>query len=82
MEFYNRNDELEALNTAFESPGHDFYVVYGRRRIGKTALLKQFCRPHPHVYFLASQEAEERQREKFIEQVGRSAGILGRKDGC
>ena len=69
MEFHNRNDELGALNTAFESPGHDFYVVYGRRRIGKTALLKQFCKPHPHVYFLASQEAEERQREKFIEQV-------------
>lgn len=41
MEFYNRNDELEALNTAFESPGHDFYVVYGRRRIRKTALLKR-----------------------------------------
>jgi AAA+ ATPase superfamily predicted ATPase len=69
MTFYNRNDELETLNTAFESPGHDFYVVYGRRRIGKTELLKEFCRQQPHIYFLSAQEAEERQREKFVEHV-------------
>ena len=54
MTFYNRNDELEALNAAFESPGHDFYVIYGRRRIGKTELLKEFCQHRSHVYFLAS----------------------------
>ncbi len=69
MEFYNRDDELEALETAFESQGHDFFVVYGRRRIGKTELLKKFCWGRPHIYFLSAQEAEERQREKFVEQV-------------
>lgn len=69
MTFYDRNEELEALNTAFETPDYGFYVVYGRRRVGKTELLKEFCRDHPHVYFLAAQEAEERQREKFIERV-------------
>lgn len=69
MTFYDRAEELEALTTAFETRGHGFYVVYGRRRVGKTALLKEFCRGHPHVYFLAAQEAEERQQEKFIEHV-------------
>ncbi|WP_281194170.1 ATP-binding protein [Halorubrum sp. F4] len=69
MKFYNRDNELEALNTAYESPGHDVYVVYGRRRIGKTELVKKFCRHRPHIYFLAAQEAEERQRKKFTEQV-------------
>lgn len=40
MTLHNRSTELNALNTAFESPGHDFHVVYGRRRVGKTELLK------------------------------------------
>ena len=69
MTFYDRVDELDALETAFTSPGYAFYVVYGRRRVGKTELLKQFCADHTHVYFLAAQEAEHRQREKFVEQL-------------
>ncbi|WP_277556167.1 ATP-binding protein [Halobaculum limi] len=69
MTFYDRADELDALDTAFESPGHDFYVIYGRRRVGKTELLKEFCADRPHIYFLAAQEAEDRQREKFVEKV-------------
>ncbi len=45
------------------------FVVYGRRRVGKTELLKEFCTDRPHIYFLVAQEAEHRQREKFINQV-------------
>ena len=69
MTFHDREEELSALTTAFETPDHEFYVVYGRRRVGKTELLKEFCRGYPHIYFLAAQEAEERQREKFVEHV-------------
>jgi AAA+ ATPase superfamily predicted ATPase len=69
MTFYDRGDELDALATAFNSPGHVFYVVYGRRRVGKTELLKEFCTDRPHIYYLAAQEAEHRQREKFVEQI-------------
>ena len=69
MTFYDREEELAALSGAFESPGSDVFVVYGRRRVGKTELLKQFCTDRLHMYFLASQEAEHRQREKFIDQV-------------
>lgn len=69
MTFYDRDEELDALNTAFESPDYEFYVVYGRRRVGKTELLKEFCVDLPHIYFLAAQEAENRQREKFVEKI-------------
>lgn len=69
MTFYDRADELEALERAFDSPEHAFYVVYGRRRVGKTALLKAFCRDRPHIYHLAAQEAESRQREKVITNI-------------
>jgi len=69
MTFYDRDDELASLETAYTSPGHAFYVIYGRRRVGKTALLKAFCADRPHLYYLAAQEAEGRQREKFVEQA-------------
>jgi AAA+ ATPase superfamily predicted ATPase len=69
MTFYDRESELDALETAFASPGHEFYVMYGRRRVGKTELLKEFCSDRPHIYFLAAQEAEHRQREKFVQKV-------------
>jgi len=69
MTFYDREDELDTLTAAVESPGSDFVVVYGRRRVGKTELLKEFCANRPHIYFLAAQEAEHRQREKFLDQV-------------
>ncbi|MCH7660141.1 MAG: ATP-binding protein [Euryarchaeota archaeon] len=69
MTLYDREDELAALETAFDSSGHDFFVVYGRRRVGKTELLKEFCADRPHLYFLAAQEAKQRQREKFVERI-------------
>jgi AAA+ ATPase superfamily predicted ATPase len=69
MTFYDREAELDTLTDAVESPGADFVVVYGRRRVGKTELLKEFCTNRPHIYFLAAQEAEHRQREKFLDQI-------------
>lgn len=69
MTFYDREDELAALATGFDSPGYDFFVVYGRRRVGKTELLQEFCTDRPCLYYLASQESETRQREKFVEKI-------------
>ncbi|EMA43473.1 ATPase [Halococcus morrhuae DSM 1307] len=74
MTFYDRDTELEALGRAHDSPTHELYVVYGRRRVGKTELLKRFCADRAHIYFLASQEAEHRQREKFVEQIASYVG--------
>ena len=69
MTFYDREAELDTLKSAFDSSAHEFYVVYGRRRVGKTELLKKLCADRPHIYFLAAQEAEHRQREKFVEKI-------------
>ncbi len=69
MTFYDREEELTALQEEFTSEGHGFYVLYGRRRVGKTALLKEFCAQHPHIYFLAAEEGETRQRNKLVEKI-------------
>jgi AAA+ ATPase superfamily predicted ATPase len=71
MTFYDRAEELDALQTAFASQGQDFYVVYGRRRVGKTALLKEFCVDHPHIYLDTARESRpSREGRVFRRSVG------------
>ncbi len=36
----------------------EFFVLYGRRRVGKTELLQRLCEGHRSVYFLAAQVRE------------------------
>ena len=40
--FIGRERELAALNKLYTSDKFEFIVIYGRRRVGKTALISQF----------------------------------------
>jgi hypothetical protein len=42
--FVDRHEPLRDLETRFRGAAAEFLVVYGRRRIGKSALLREFCR--------------------------------------
>jgi len=44
QQFVNRKGELDALRKAFESDRAELVVVYGRRRVGKTALVLKAAR--------------------------------------
>ena len=54
MKFYDREQELEALRKVEEISSHDaqMTVITGRRRIGKTTLIKRAFTKIPFVYFL------------------------------
>lgn len=56
--FINRNSELDFLNNEFNRNTSSFVVIYGRRRLGKTTLIKNFIQGKPALYFLASEEME------------------------
>ena len=56
--FIDRHQELAALERMFHSEVAEFFVLYGRRRVGKTELLTQFCKDKRSIYFLASQLKE------------------------
>ncbi len=56
--FINREKELEFLDKEYNKPGSSFIIIYGRRRIGKTALIKKFIENKPALYFLATEEME------------------------
>lgn len=58
--FVSRGREFKQLQTIYEQEKKGSLVIlYGRRRLGKTTLLKQFCRTIPHCYFMAGRAGEE-----------------------
>lgn len=57
--FLGRTPDLRVLEELDASGKPELFVLYGRRRVGKTELLQQFCRSRRAVYFLAAQVREK-----------------------
>ena len=70
MDFIGRTSELATLNTELNR-GSGFVVIYGRRRVGKTTLIKEFIKDKRAFYFLATTESEAQSMKRF-------AGVLSR----
>ena len=53
--FIGRERELAFLRDCYASPKSELVVVYGRRRIGKTELLKQFSQGKQAVFYACTE---------------------------
>lgn len=49
--FYGRDEELKRLNERYAGDRFEFVPVYGRRRVGKTALIQEFMKGKRGIYF-------------------------------
>lgn len=67
--FINRKKELETLRKEYNRDEASFVVIYGRRRVGKTSLIKEFCKDKKKIMFLATEESENENRNAFKEAV-------------
>ena len=82
MGFVDRQTELEHLDAILHKPGPQFIVVYGRRRIGKTALLMHWMErtDASHAYWVAHRTSPDVLLRGFSEAVARlmnvEAGIV------
>lgn len=56
--FVDREKELDFLNSEYEKKESSLVIIYGRRRIGKTSLIKEFEKNKDTIYFLATEESE------------------------
>ena len=79
--FVDRESELASLESAWRSERAEFIVVYGRRRVGKTALLRVFCENRPSAFWVASLSSDAILRQGFTDAIwqadhpeGESAG--------
>ena len=51
--FFCRESELSDLNQRYQEGKFECVIIYGRRRIGKTALINEFCKDKPTIFFSA-----------------------------
>ncbi len=56
--FVNRVSELGLLEKRFASPKAELFVLYGRRRVGKTELLARFCEGKRSIFFVSDLGSE------------------------
>lgn len=69
MDFIDRHDELERLNSLWERPEGGLAVLWGRRRVGKTRLLIEWSSAHDGLYTVADPSAAPVQRRYFAQGV-------------
>lgn len=70
MKFIGRKNELSKLDEEYNWDS-SFVVIYGRRRVGKTTLIKEFLNKKTAFYFLATEELES-------QSMKRLAGVIAR----
>lgn len=69
--FVGREQELKALERQWAAPGGSFVPVYGRRRIGKTELLRHFCSKHRGLFTVGKVAPAALQLREFLEEAAR-----------
>lgn len=67
--FYGREKELKKLNTLWKSNSFQMPIIYGRRRVGKTYLINEFCKDKETIFFCATQNTAESNLIKLSQAV-------------
>lgn len=74
MDFINRTDELHALESRWTRGRGEFYVVWGRRRVGKTELLSHFLDGKRGLLFEATEGLEPDHLADFSRLLAEKTG--------
>jgi len=72
--FVDREDELSWLERAWREPAPQLLVVYGRRRVGKTALLRKFLEGKPGFLYVADRNPADLQLRDASRAAGEATG--------
>ena len=67
--FIGRERELDSLNKLYDSGKFEFVVLYGRRRVGKTALINRFLDGKRGIYFMGVESNAKQNLENFSKSV-------------
>jgi len=67
--FIGRETELQFLNDAFNSDKAEFIMLYGRRRVGKTELLNEFCADKSCIFYTCREYTDRKQLQSFTDKI-------------
>ena len=81
MEFIGRTEEMKVLQDQYERVEHPFVIIKGRRRVGKSRLIKEFCKDKDSLYFQADKEDAKAILVSFCERISEKYEIpVGKMD--
>lgn len=63
--FIGRERELQTLNSLYNSNRFEFAVIYGRRRVGKTALINEFTKDKDTIFFTGIETTAKENLDNF-----------------
>ena len=67
--FIGRETELGFLQDKYNEKRGQLIVLYGRRRVGKTETLREFCKGKKYVFYSCTQSTDRVQLAKFSKQM-------------
>ncbi|NCU27074.1 ATP-binding protein, partial [Candidatus Nomurabacteria bacterium] len=67
--FIGREKELKNLNSLYDTDKFQFPVIYGRRRVGKTALINEFVKDKDTIYFTGIETTAKQNLENFSRSI-------------
>lgn len=70
--FIGRDRELQTMENLYAGDRMEMVVVYGRRRVGKTTLISEFCKNKRAVFFSCLQMSAAQNLEALSAAVGRA----------
>lgn len=73
--FVGREAELEYLNKKYNGTNAEMVVLYGRRRIGKTELIREFLKDKDFVFYAASEVDDYEQLKRFSKIIKDKMGL-------
>ncbi len=79
--FVNRRDEMAALQRWWEQPGSALGLVWGRRRVGKTALLEEFTKGKRVIFHTGAGRPIADELHLLSEAASRTVGLGARDIG-
>lgn len=67
--FYCREEELSTMNRRYEKGRFECIIIYGRRRVGKTSLINEFCKRKKTIYFSALSASSQENLEALSKAI-------------
>ena len=69
MVLLGRKQELKMLNKRYRSSKFEMVVIYGRRRVGKTALINGFVKDKPVIFYTGIESSAAQNLKSLSQEI-------------